>query len=547
MSFLRQYTISQRLIAVTALTLLVVGGLTGLFAYHHHNSLLEARSVKTQHLVESGLGVMEYFHQQEKNGDISREQAQRAAKDLVGTMRYGNDDYFWIQNRDLVMVHHPFSPHLDGTDISGIADPEGKHLFVEMEDAIAEQGEGYIHYAWPKPGFDEPVDKISYVKEFRPWGWVIGSGIYLDDVQKDFWAAMLSPLVLALLGLAALVGLTLLVARSVIVPLKGTIVAMEDIASGEGDLTQRLNTDGNDELVLLAKGFNRFADKLSGVIGNLGTLVSKNRTIAQQVNRAMADARRSYDQQKRELDTVASAVEEMSVTAEDVAKRITESADAAQTASQHSGAGQKDAQSTRDAMESLASDIERTREAMTELDEQSGKISGVLDVIRGVAEQTNLLALNAAIEAARAGEQGRGFAVVADEVRTLASRTQSSTDEIREMISGLLSNTEKAVSAMKTSHEQSEGMRTQVDSVRTRLITINESVTTITDMTHHIASAAEEQSQTAGTIAASLNQLSSLSDKVLVELNDTADNTESLNEASESLEQVIGQFKVERS
>lgn len=544
MSFLRHYTISQRLIAVTALTFIVVGALTGLFAYHHHGSLLEARSTKTHHLVESGLGVMEHFHDQETSGAMSREQAQSAAMGALGTMRYGDDDYFWIQTRDLVMVHHPFSPHLDGTDISGITDPNGKYLFQAMEEAIANQGSGYINYYWPKPGFDQPVEKISYVEEFRPWGWVLGSGIYLDDVQRDFWSAMASPLVLALVGLTTLVGLTLLIARSVIQPLKRTIVAMEDIASGEGDLTQRLNTDGKDELVQLARGFNRFADKLSGVIGNLRALVSENRNIAQQVGRAMADARSSYNEQKRELDTVASAVEQMSATAEDVAQRVTESADAAQTANQHSAAGQSDAQSTSDAMENLASDIEHTRQAMTELDKQSSQISGVLDVIRGVAEQTNLLALNAAIEAARAGEQGRGFAVVADEVRTLASRTQSSTDEIREMISTLLSHTEKAVEAMKVSHEQSEKMRTQVDGVSSRLTTINESTTTISDMTHHIASATEEQSQTANTIAGSLNQLSSLSDNMLTELNDTADNTETLNEASERLEQVINQFKV---
>lgn len=546
MSFLRHYTISQRLIAVITLTLLVVGGLTGLFAYHHHSSLLDSRAVKTRHLVESGIGVMEHFYDREKSGAMSRDQAQRSAKELLGSMRYGDNDYFWIQNRDLAMVHHPFSPHLDGTDLSDIADPDGKHLFVEMEEAVARQGDGFVNYAWPKPGFDQPVDKVSYVKAFGPWGWVLGSGIYLDDVQNDFWTAMASPLVLVLIGLTALVGLTLLVARSIVRPLKRTVNAMEDIASGEGDLTQRLSTDGSDELVLLAQGFNRFADKLSGVISNLGTLVSQNREIAQQASRAMADARNSYDQQKRELDTVASAVEEMSVTAQDVAQRITESADAAQTASQDSSAGQEDAQSTRDAMENLASDIEQTRKAMTQLDEQSGQISGVLDVIRGVAEQTNLLALNAAIEAARAGEQGRGFAVVADEVRTLASRTQSSTDEIREMIDALLSNTARAVASMKTSHEQSEKMRTQVDGVKKRLTTINDSVTTITDMTHHIASAAEEQSQTANTIAASLSQLSSLSDEMLVELNDTAGNTETLNEVSESLEQLIGQFKIEQ-
>ena len=543
MPFLRHYSISRRLIAIAMLTLLVVAGLVSLFAYNYHTSLLEARSTKTQHLVESGLGVMAYFHTQETAGTMSRAEAQSAAITAIGDMRYGNNDYYWIQNRDLIMVHHPFSQKLNGTDISSIADPNGKRLFSEMERKIAAHGKGYVTYAWPKPGFGQPVDKISYVESFAPWGWVLGSGIYLDDVKDDFWATMAPQLLLAGVGLTLLIGLSLLIARSILAPLQHTAQAMTDIASGEGDLTRRLDTNGNDELVALAAGFNQFCDKLSAVINDLRSLVNHNRQIASQVDRSMSDAKISYDQQKQELDTVASAVEQMSATSQDVAQRITESADAAQSAGKHSESGQSNAQITRDAMERLAIDIAATSEAITELDQQSNNISGVLDVIHGVAEQTNLLALNAAIEAARAGEQGRGFAVVADEVRTLASRTQASTDEIREMINSLLNNTARAVTAMKTSHDQSEAMRSQVEGVKTVLATINNSVSTITDMTHHIASAAEEQSQTSHTIAASLNQLSSLSDDVLKDLNDTAGNTANLNETSGRLEQLINQFK----
>ena len=543
MPFLRHYSISRRLIAIAMLTLLVVAGLVSLFAYNYHTSLLEARSTKTQHLVESGLGVMAYFHTQETAGTMSRAEAQSAAIAAISDMRYGNNDYYWIQNRDLIMVHHPFSQKLNGTDISSIADPNGKRLFSEMERKIAAHGKGYVTYAWPKPGFGQPVDKISYVESFAPWGWVLGSGIYLDDVKDDFWATMAPQLLLAGVGLTLLIGLSLLIARSILAPLQHTAQAMTDIASGEGDLTRRLDTNGNDELVALAAGFNQFCDKLSAVINDLRSLVNHNRQIASQVDRSMSDAKISYDQQKQELDTVASAVEQMSATSQDVAQRITESADAAQSAGKHSESGQSNAQITRDAMERLAIDIAATSEAITELDQQSNNISGVLDVIHGVAEQTNLLALNAAIEAARAGEQGRGFAVVADEVRTLASRTQASTDEIREMINSLLNNTARAVTAMKTSHDQSEAMRSQVEGVKTVLATINNSVSTITDMTHHIASAAEEQSQTSHTIAASLNQLSSLSDDVLKDLNDTAGNTANLNETSGRLEQLINQFK----
>ncbi len=544
MTLLRRFSISQRLWAIVLLVVLVVGGLVLEFASRYHQSLLDAREIKTRHIVEAGLGVMAHFHRREQSGSLSREDAQAAAQAALGGMRYGNDDYFWIHNRNIVMVHHPFSPHLDGTDISQVADPTGKRLFYEMEQVVAREGSGMVNYLWPKPGFDQPVPKLSYVAEFEPWGWVLGSGIYLDDVRRDFWQTLSLPLAIAVLGLLLLVGMTLLIASSIVRPLRQSVRAMNDIASGEGDLTRRLDTRGSDELASLARGFNRFCDKLVAVVTELRQLAEHNRAIAREVNQAMGDARNSYDRQKREMDTVATAVEQMSVTAQDMTQRVTESAGAAQDASDHARSGEQKALDTRDAMERLAEDIANTSQAMTALDQQSQTISGVLDVIHSVAEQTNLLALNAAIEAARAGEQGRGFAVVADEVRTLASRTQASTDEIREMINALLTGTANAVAAMETSHGQSEAMRGQVSEVKRVLATIKGAVNTITDMTHHIASAAEQQSQTANTIAASLNQLSGLSEEVLVELKETAGNTEQMNEASEKLEQLIEQFKI---
>jgi methyl-accepting chemotaxis protein len=543
MHLLRQFSISQRLLVIGLLVIVIITGLIGRFATHYHASLIESRTLKTRHVVEAGIGVMEYFHRLETTGVMTSEQAQNAAKMALATMRYGNDDYYWVHDRNIVMVYHPFSQHLNGKDISQIEDPNGKRLFWEMEQQVAESGSGTVHYEWPKPGLDRPQPKVSYVAEFEPWGWVLGSGIYLDDVREDFWQAIAPQLVVALIGLITLAWVSWVIANSIVQPLKHAVRAMEDVATGEGDLTRRLNSDGNDELTHLALGFNAFTTKLASVVDDLRRTATQNRKISDQVTKAMLDAKRSYDKQKSELQTVAAAVEQMSVTSQDVAQRVSESAEAARDASTHSEQGQIKAEATRKAMERLAMDIASTSSAMEELDLQSKNVGSVLDVIRGVAEQTNLLALNAAIEAARAGEQGRGFAVVADEVRTLASRAQTSTDEIREIIDALVSGTVTAVGAMRSSHDQSKAMRNQVTDVKHALVDINEYVRTITDMTSLIAAAAEEQSQTSTSIASSLGQLSELSDDVLVELNDTAGNTELLNEASENMERLINQFK----
>jgi methyl-accepting chemotaxis protein len=341
--------------------------------------------------------------------------------------------------------------------------------------------------------------------------------------------------------------INLLIALSISRPIAQAVGAMNKIATGDGDLSQHLDASGNDEVSGLARGFNAFTDKLAQVIDDLRDVVARNRSIATAVGDAMGKAEASYNQQNSELDTIASAVEEMSATSDEVAQRMSDSADAARQANEQALAGQQTADTTSLTMERLARDIAQAGEAVAELNAQSHTIDSVLGVIRSVAEQTNLLALNAAIEAARAGEQGRGFAVVADEVRTLASRTQASTDEIRSMIDTLQNGTAKAVSSMEGSYQQSEDMQLQVESSRSALLSIAGSVDTITDMTSQVAAAAEQQSRTSTEISASLSQLSNLGDRVLLELQDTARNTQQLTDAAAQLDRLIGQFKTSRS
>ncbi|WP_341708333.1 methyl-accepting chemotaxis protein [Halopseudomonas sp.] len=546
MNMLRRFSILQRLITVTLLVLLIVLGLVTAFAIDYRKSLLDGRAMKTQHLVESGLGVIQYFHQQQKNGELTEQQAQQQAASVLQGMRYGGNEYFWIHSNDLQMVMHPFSTQLVGNSVAEIQDPNGKYLFRDMVAVVKAESAGFVEYMWPKPGVTDPVAKISYVAGFEPWGWILGSGIYLDDVSETFWADMLPKLTVAALGLLLLVGINLLIALSVSRPLAHAVSAMHDIATGDGDLSRLLDASGNDEVSELAMGFNAFTDKLAQVIDELRDVVANNRRIATDVGLAMSKAEASYNQQNSELDTIASAVEEMSATSDEVAQRMSDSADAARQANSHAADGQRAADTTAQTMRVLARDIAQAGAAVDELNAQSHTIDSVLEVIRSVAEQTNLLALNAAIEAARAGEQGRGFAVVADEVRTLASRTQASTDEIRSIIDSLQTGTAKAVSSMQGSHRQSEDMQQQVENSRSALKSIADSVDTITDMTSQVAAAAEQQSRTSTEISASLSQLSNLGDRVLRELQDTALNTQQLTDSAQQLEQLIGQFRTKR-
>ncbi|MGH8408981.1 MAG: methyl-accepting chemotaxis protein, partial [Pseudomonas sp.] len=299
--------------------------------------------------------------------------------------------------------------------------------------------------------------------------------------------------------LAAIVGLLLvwLMARSVTRPILGVARMLEDIASGEGDLTRRLAYDKHDELGELAGWFNRFLDKLQPIIAQVKRSVQDARGTADQSAAIATETSAGMEQQYRQVDQVATASHEMSATAQDVARSAAQAAQAARDADQATREGLTVIDRTTTSIGHLAADMSTAMAQVEGLAANSEKIGSVLEVIRAIAEQTNLLALNAAIEAARAGEAGRGFAVVADEVRNLARRTQESVEETRLVIEQLQSGTQEVVGSMSNSHRQAQGSVEQVGQAVTALRQIGDAVTVISDMNLQIASAAEQQSAVA--------------------------------------------------
>jgi methyl-accepting chemotaxis protein len=338
--------------------------------------------------------------------------------------------------------------------------------------------------------------------------------------------------------------LSFFIQKNITKPIKTVVTALQDIAEGEGDLTRRLSVTSDDEIGELARWFNIFVDKIHSVVGRFSETSDNLSVSAKELYTTTEQTNEGIMKQQSEIDLVASAVTEMSSTVQEVARNVENAAHDAEEADSQAVQGQQIVQKTMKAIEDLAGEIERAADVINSLQQESDNIGSVLDVIGGIAEQTNLLALNAAIEAARAGEQGRGFAVVADEVRTLASRTQSSTQEIQEMIERLQAGAKEAVAVMKKGREQVTTSVGHAEDASASLQNITSAVTVIKEMSQQIASASREQSsvteeihQNVISIAQVANQTSSDSKKI-------AGGSNNLSSLSTELNSLISQFKL---
>ena len=346
-------------------------------------------------------------------------------------------------------------------------------------------------------------------------------------------------------GIAIALGLLVaaLVARGIVRPIRVAVDAMRDIAAGEGDLTRRLEERGRNEVAELGQAFNQFAEKERRLDSEVAGSTSQVAAAAEEMSAITDEFNRDVAQQRHEIEQVATAMNEMTATVQDVARNAAQAAASAQAADREAQQGQQVVHETVSSIESVSVEVEHTASAIQRLEADSQSISAVLEVIRGVAEQTNLLALNAAIEAARAGEQGRGFAVVADEVRTLASRTQQSTLEIQQVIEQLQSGARNAAEVMHRGRAQVDSSVLQAQQAGSSLTSITSAVASISDMNVQIASAAEQQSAVSDEISQNVVNINQVADRVTESASQTAQASSQLAHLAAGLQTLVGQFK----
>nr|WP_109513714.1 methyl-accepting chemotaxis protein [Pseudomonas ovata] len=513
--------------------------------------LLEEAKTNLKDHVSIAISAIKPMYDAAAPGD---ETAKASAIKLFSAVSYGKDGYLFGYNSEVIRIFRSNSTDGLGKSFNDVRDPNGIYLNRELV-AVAKNGTHYVRYASALPGKTEPVPKVGYTEYLPKWDLIVGSAVNLDGIEaqvvlvRQGIEARLQEMLYSIVGITVLLLVIIsmvgvVVSGTLLRPLRLMKANLDDIAAGEGDLTKRLKITSQDELGELAGSFNRFVDKIHGLVRQMTEVTTQLTGLVAEVSSQAQRSEVAMDRQRYETDQVATAINQMSAAAQEVAKSAQNASTAAQQTDEQGRAAKRVVDGSIAQIHSLVDDIRKSGVSLDSLQQDVSSIVSVLGVIRSIAEQTNLLALNAAIEAARAGEAGRGFAVVADEVRALASRTQQSTQEIQAMIARLQQGTSEAVGAMRRSSEAGDGTSVQANEAGRSLVTIGELIATINAMNAQIASAAEEQTAVAEEINRSVHQIAVAVDSVADETRQGAQTSRSLAELGQRLGALATQFRV---
>jgi methyl-accepting chemotaxis protein len=591
---MKSMSLSVRLYALVAIALTVLVATLTYSLFNSYDALTHERRAGLAQINDNAIAIFNKYYKMEQEGSLTRAEAQERAKDVVSAMRYAPDGYLWINDMQPAMVMHPIKPELNGKDLSQNKDPNGKHLFVEFVNVVKANKEGFVDYYWPKPGFEAPVEKFSHVIGFEPWGWIVGTGVYSDDLAALFrqtateYAVIIGVAILAILFCAAMV------VRSVVQPINRLKTAMSDIA-GERVDTAITDIDRGDEIGGMAQTLQVLRDSVRdriemrdreaaqqdslngerlrnetqlrtaaerqaqaiGAIGDAleqlaeGDLTVQIEAIGADYEKLRADFNRAVQSLGGVLisinqtsDVVTSSAgniseatnnlsrrtEQQAAALEETAAALDEITATVRTAAERANEARQMVAETKSSANRSGEIVRNAVDAMGRIEGSSQKISQIISVIDEIAFQTNLLALNAGVEAARAGEAGRGFAVVAQEVRELAQRSANAAKEIKVLISASAHEVDTGVGLVRATGEA--------------LLEIEQLVNRVNDSVDTIATAAKEQATGLAEINTSVNHMDQMTQQNAAMVEETSAAGQSLAEESHRLRQLLSRLKV---
>lgn len=510
----RQLHLTAKAMIISLAFMLPILAVLGWQLHAQYEQALQARKDAVRQLVEVASGELSTAHAKQLSGALTQDQAQQYALSALSQMRYGNGEYFWVNDMHPRVVMHPIKPKLNGKDVSGVKDPNGLALFQAFVDTVRQQGEGYVSYQWPKAGQDEPEDKVSYVKGFEPWGWVVGTGLYVGDLRQAALnqAAWVGGIIaLALLFSGYLFSCFYRVLDGGLRETRRHLQAMKG-----GDLTTRPVPWGSDEASELMNDLAQMQDSLHGMVMRVRSSSDEIVHSTSEIAAGAKDLATRTEQSAANLEQSAAGMEEIASTVSSTAENI----------QQASKVAKENAQS---ALEG-GNVIREVVQTMEEIHSSSTKIHEIINTIDGITFQTNLLALNAAVEAARAGEQGRGFAVVANEVRTLAQRSAEAAQEIKELITKSVEQVDAGTHIVR----RAEGS----------IGSILNSSQEVDQLLGHVATAAQEQSLGVSDLGQSLQQLDDMTQQNAALVEETAAGAGSMMAQAHTLSQAVSSFKI---
>jgi methyl-accepting chemotaxis protein len=489
-------------------------GLLGWMLKTHADNAMQARQDATRQHVEVVHGLVTWAHAQEAAGQVSRAQAQQMALSAIAKLRYDQHEYFWINDMAPRMVMHPMKPELNGQDVGAMKDPNGIALFQAFVATVRQSGQGFVAYQWPKPGQSKPVDKISYVKGFEPWGWVVGSGVYVDDLRNAFIRYVTTASIIIVIGTTIAGYLFLCFYRVMDGGLKETRRHLH--AMTEGDLTTSPSPWGKDEAAQLMLELRAMQESLRSVVRRVRVSSDRIVTSSTEIAGGAMDLSARTEHAAANLEESAASMEQISATVNSTAEHTEQAAQVARHNAETAAEGGR-----------VMREVVETMEGISAASRRIGEIIGTID---GIAFQTNILALNAAVEAARAGEQGRGFAVVAGEVRMLAQRSAEAAREIKALIGSSVEQVEAGGAVVRKAGQAIE-----------EIVTSSKQVDRILG---EVATGAREQRQGISQVGQAVQELDRMTQENAALVEQTASGASSMQEQAHKLASEVAHFRM---
>ncbi|MGD8234398.1 methyl-accepting chemotaxis protein [Vibrio sp. TRT 1302] len=496
-------------------------------------------------LFKSAYSILSEVEKMVVDGTLEEQQAKAIATRLLRNNIYKDNEYVYVADENMTFVATPLDPQLHGTSFHDFKDGNGNSVGQLIQDVLGRKTGQIVEYTWTQKQADGSIEsKLSIAQKTPKWGWVVGTGIGFNEVNARFWATAQWQLVLCLIIAGAILAVLVFSIRRMLTLLGGepqdVRKAVQEVANG----TIQTSFASKAAPGSIYEAVQQMSQSLAQLVSNLDGSMHALRNELASVESRSATIAQLTDSQQQSTAMIATAMTEMASSANNVADSASDTARNTEEADKQSQHTQQLIHNTVDNIQGLASQLGTASKAVADLDSDVNNIVKVLDVIGDIAEQTNLLALNAAIEAARAGEQGRGFAVVADEVRNLAGRTQDSTKEIQLMINNLQQGSRNAISTMEVCAETSESTVEESQNASAALQQIVVALESITEMSHQIATAAAEQTQVSDDISQRINMIEDSGNQLSSVVTESHNSTQSLTQLANELENWVSKFTV---